>query len=242
MRLLLGSGGYRTPERVASFREEVRKFFGNISEVLFIPYALQDYDSYLGKIKERGLDAGYRLVGIHQVPDPLAALAEAQAVFVGGGNTFRLLDTLQQQCLIEPLRSHVRGGLPYLGVSAGTNIACPTIMTTNDMPIVWPASPQALGLIPFQINPHYYFGQSYVKVDGEFHEHFGETRDERLAEYHERQVTPILALWEAAMLRIEDSQAELLLAPARLFRRGEPPIDFTPGADLSFLWPIQALG
>jgi dipeptidase E len=235
MRLLLGSGGYRTPERVALFRTQVQAFFGPGPEVLFVPYALEDHDAYLAKVLERGLDAGYRLVGIHHQPDPVAAVKSASALFVGGGNTFRLLDTLQRLDLIPAIRERVRADLPYLGVSAGTNVACPTIKTTNDMPIVWPASPQALGLVPFQINPHYFEGQTYVKVGETFHEHFGETRDERLQEFHERNDAPVLGLWEAGMVRVENGTARLLVAPARLFRRQQPAIDFAPEADLSFL-------
>ncbi|HMP03941.1 MAG TPA: dipeptidase PepE, partial [Gemmatales bacterium] len=151
------------------------------------------------------------------------------------GNTFRLLDTLQRLGLIEAIRARVAAGMPYLGVSAGTNVACPTIMTTNDMPIVWPTSPRALHLVPFQINPHYFEGQTHVKVGETFHEHFGETRDERLKEFHERNDVPVLGLWEAGMVRVEGAMARLLGTPARLFRRGQPAEDFEPGSDLSFL-------
>jgi len=116
---------------------------------------------------------------------------EAEAIFVGGGNTFRLLATLYRLGLLEPIRQRVRAGMPYLGVSAGTNVACPTMQTTNDMPIVQPPSFAALGLVPFQVNAHYFFGKTFVQYGEEYVEHFGETRDERLRAFHEENDTPV---------------------------------------------------
>src|SRR5262245_58397271 len=127
MRVLLGSGGFRTPERVAVLAEQMRSFFGPVGRLLFVPYALADHDGYLRVAAERGLNAGYELDGLHRHADPVRAVREAEAVFVGGGNTFRLLDTLYRLGLLEALRARVRQGLPYLGVSAGCNVACPTI-------------------------------------------------------------------------------------------------------------------
>src|SRR5205823_11390664 len=117
--------------------------------------------------------------------DPVAAVMEAGGIFVGGGNTFRLLTALFRLNLVNAIRERVRGRMPYLGISAGCNVACPTIKTTNDMPIVQPPSLDALGLVPFQVNPHYYTGQDFVRHGDEFVEHFGETRDDRLREFHE---------------------------------------------------------
>ena len=122
--------------------------------------------------------------------------------------------------------------MPYLGVSAGSNVAAPTIMTTNDMPITTPPSLNALGLVPFQINPHYFTGQTHVKVGENYVEHFGETRDERLREFHEENDRPVIGLWEAGLLRIDGRHMELLGAPARLFRKGHVPVDVQPGARL----------
>src|SRR5262245_27203113 len=180
MRILLGSGGYRTPERVALLAGEMRSFFGPIARLLFVPYALADHDGYVRTMVERGLDAGYELDGLHRHPDPDRAVHEAEGVFVGGGNTFRLLDRLYRFGLVDALRQRVRAGLPYLGVSAGCNVACPTIKTTNDMPIVQPPTLDALALVPFQVNPHYVFGSMFVKEGDAFIQHFGETRDDRL--------------------------------------------------------------
>src|SRR5262245_18918281 len=138
MRILLGSGGFRTEERTQLLVEQIRSFFGDVERLLFIPYALQDHDEYVRKMLERGLNAGYTLDSIHRDADPREAIRQAPALFVGGGNAFRLLKELYRQNLIDLIRERVREGLPYLGVSAGTNVACPTIKTTNDMPIVLP--------------------------------------------------------------------------------------------------------
>lgn len=240
MRVLLGSGGFRTPERITSLQQQMRAFFGTVDEVLFVPYALQDHDGYVENMKTRGLDGGYRLVGIHTRGDAVQAVLEAQALFVGGGNTFRLLNELYTRQLLEPIRQRVRAGVPYLGISAGCNVACPTIKTTNDMPITMPPSLEALHLVPFQVNPHYYHGQTFVKRGEELCEHFGETRDERLREFHEMNTTPVVGLWEAATLRVEHGQVLLQSGQARIFRRGQPYLDVEAEADLTaWLWPME---
>ena len=232
MRILLGSGGFRTPQRIASLRYHMRAHFGSVRKLLFVPYALHDHDAYVRTMLERGIDAGYELDGIHRHADPVQAVQDAEAIFIGGGNTFRLLDALQRLQLIEPIRERVRVGMPYLGISAGTNVACPTIKTTNDMPIVQPASFEALGLVPFQVNAHYYEGSNRVKVDGAFHEHFGETRDDRLREFHEMNDTPVIGLWEAGLLSYDGSTLQLSGAPARVFRKGQPPQDVAAGSEI----------
>jgi dipeptidase E len=232
--ILLGSGGLRTPERVAVWAEHVRAALGDVNRVLFIPYARADHDDYVKVMTERGINAGYELVGTHTYPDPVPAVMEAEAIFVGGGNTFRLLHTLQMHILIDLIRRRVQlDGIPYLGISAGTNVACPTIRTTNDMPIVEPPTLAALGLVPFQVNPHYYTGNNYVRHGEDYVEHFGETRDDRLREFHEENDTPVVGLWEGGILRCEAGRVDLIGAPARVFRRGQEPIDVQPGADLA---------
>jgi dipeptidase E len=233
MRLLLGSGGFRTPERVASLRHRLIAHLDPIERVLFIPYALADHDKYIHVLNERGLNAGYELVGIHRAADPRKAIEDADALYVGGGNTFRLLHTLYQLDLLDAIRQRIRSGIPYVGISAGTNVACPTIMTTNDRPIVQPPRFQALGLVPFQINPHYYSGANWVKHGEEFVEHFGETRDDRIREFHEMNDTPVVGLYEAGVLLCDGGQVVLHDAPARIFLKGQPPIDVAPGADLT---------
>jgi len=232
MRLLLGSGGFRTKERRARLAGQMRTFFGDIERLLFIPYALKDHDGYVQALVEKGLHAGYALDGIHLYPDPREAVRQAQAIFIGGGNTFRLLDNLYRYDLLDVIRGRVQAGLPYLGISAGTNVACPTIMTTNDMPIVYPPSFQALGLVPFQINPHYFAGQTHIKLADGFQEHMGETRDQRINEFHEMNDTPVVGLWEGGMLQIEEGKVTVMAAPARIFRKGQEPVDVEPEARL----------
>src|SRR5215203_3785437 len=235
MRVLLGSGGFRTPERVAVLAAAMRRHFGDVRRLLFVPFALADHDGYVRTMTERGVNAGYQLNGLHRHPDPAAAVRDADGIVVGGGNTFRLLAALYRLDLLDPIRERVRGGMPYLGVSAGCNVACPTIKTTNDMPIVQPPSLDALGLVPFQVNPHYYTGQNYVRHGEAFVEHFSETRDQRLQEFHEENETPVIGLWEAGLLLCDGTRVTLANAPARVFRGGEPPVDVESGAELSAL-------
>jgi dipeptidase E len=232
MRILLGSGGFRTEERVALLTASMRTFFGNLRQLVFIPYALQDHDRYLQMIVERGLHAGYEIDGIHRHDDPRQAIRDAEAVYVGGGNSFRLLSEMYRLDLLTPLRERVVQGLPYLGISAGSNLACPTIKTSNDMPITEPPSLKALGLVPFQINPHYFTGQVHVRHGDSYQEHFGETRDDRLREFHEMNDTPVIGLWEGGLLWIEGSRMQNLGAPARLFRKGREAEDVEPGVRL----------
>lgn len=233
MRVLLGSGGFRTPERVAVLAAAMGKHFGDIRQLLFVPFALADHDGYVQTMTDRGLNAGYELVGLHRHADLVVAVRNAEGIFVGGGNTFRLLAALYRLGLLDPIRERVRGGMPYLGVSAGCNVACPTIKTTNDMPIVQPPSLDALGLVPFQVNPHYYTGQNYVREGESFVEHFGETRDQRIQEFHEENATPVVGLWEAGLLHCDGATVTLANAPARVFRRGATPVDVELGTELS---------
>ncbi len=243
MRILLGSGGFRTPERVSMLAEAMRGYFGAISRLLFVPYALADHDGYVKTMTERGLNAGYALDGLHNHPDPVHAIQAAEGIFVGGGNTFRLLAALYRLGLLDVIRERVRNGMPYLGISAGSNVACPTIKTTNDMPIVQPPSLDALGLVPFQVNPHYFLGTSFVRQGDSYVEHFGETRDDRLREFHEENETPVIGLWEAGILHCEGGQVMLTGAPARIFRKGQEPVDVEPGTDLArfAVTPLQRL-
>jgi len=231
-RILLGSGGFRTPERIAFLVEQMRDFFGPVDRLLFIPYALRDHDRYVQAMVDRGIHAGYHLDGIHRHADPQKAIREAAALFVGGGNTFRLLDSLYRYGLLGAIRERVAQGMPYLGISAGTNVACPTIKTTNDMPIVQPPSLDALNLIGFQINPHYFDGQIMVRHEESMIEHFGETRDDRIREFHEMNDQPVLGLREGGLIRIERGRMNLEGAEARLFRRGRKSVDMRAGDSL----------
>ncbi len=236
MRLLLGSGGLSTPKRREAWGREFHDFLGPIARVLFVPYALADHDKYVKMIVERAFHAGREIEGIHRAGNPKRAVERADAIFVGGGNTFRLLDALERLRLLEPIRRRVQAGMPFIGISAGTNLACPTIRTTNDMPIVWPKSAGALDLVPFQINPHYVDGAFFLKSGRGYQPYGGETRDVRLTEFHEMNDAPILALREGSILRVEGRKARVTGASgARLFRPRRKPRDLAVGADVSSL-------
>src|SRR5262245_10479928 len=234
-RVLLGSGGFRTPARVAFLQTQMRSFFERVGRLLFVPYALADHDGYVKAVVEKGMDAGYELDGIHRHADPVRAVHDAQALYIGGGNTFRLLYSLYRLGLLEPIRERVHAGLPYLGISAGSNVAGPTIKTTNDMPIVQPPSFEALGLVPFQINPHYYLGQTFLRHADLYEPHFGEALHERLKQFHAMNDTPVVGLWEGGILQVEAGRMKLSAAPARVFRKGHEPVDIEPGGDLGAL-------
>jgi dipeptidase E len=195
----------------------------------FVPYALADHAGYTAQVAKTFASIGVCVVGVHEGPDPSSVVAEAGAVFVGGGNTFRLLKRLQSEGLLDAIRQRVREGMPYVGSSAGTNVACPTIRTTNDMPIVAPQSFDSLGLVPFQINAH------YLDPDpGSLH--MGESREKRLTEFHEENSVPVLAMREGAWLSVDDSSAVLGgVSSSRLFRKGLEAEELPVGADVSHL-------
>jgi len=205
---------------------ELRDGLGGVGRVLFIPYALRDRDGYSAKARAAFEEMGYGLVSVHEASDPRRAIEEAEAIFCGGGNTFRLLKELQELDLLPVLRRRVAEGMVYSGASAGSNLACPTIRTTNDMPVVEPASFEALGLVDFQINPHY-----LDPAPGSTH--MGETRETRIREFHEENETPVVGLREGAILRVDGSSVLLKgLAGARIFRRGQDPLDVEPVAEI----------
>lgn len=201
---------------------EIRDFLGDIKRVLYVPFALHDHDMYAAKARERFNRMGYELDSIHEAPDKSQAIANASALFVGGGNTFRLLKALYDLGLLPLIKQKVEQGMPYLGSSAGSNIAGPTIKTTNDMPIVEPQSFRALGLVSFQINPHYLDPDPNSK-------HMGETREERILQFLEENDTPVVGLREGSMVRVENGVVVLKGSTgARIFRRGESPVEVLP--------------
>ncbi|MDQ4148497.1 MAG: dipeptidase PepE [Actinomycetota bacterium] len=232
MKVLLGSGGFRTPDRRRLLHDQMRGFFGSVQKLLFVPFAVGDHERYLTAMAGRTLEAGYELEGLHRSDDVVHALDQAEGLYIGGGNTFRLLTELYRRGLIEVIREHVLAGLPYMGISAGANVACPTIKTTNDMPIVRPPSFDAIGLVPFQLNAHYYPGPIYFRSEHGFEEHFGETRDERIAEFQEMNDAPVVGLREGGFLRVEDGQTLLYGAAARIFLKKRRPFDVGPVADI----------
>lgn len=208
---------------------EIRHFLGDVERVLFVPFALYDRDAYASLARERFNAMGYKLESAHEVPDARQEVNNAEVIFIGGGNTFRLLKSLYDFDLLLPIRQRVAEGMPYIGSSAGSNVACPTIKTTNDMPIVQPPSFDALGLVYFQINPHY--------LDPDPNStHKGETREERIIQFLEENTTPVVGLREGAMLRVEEGSTELKgVSGARLFRRGHDPVETAPGTKLDHL-------
>ena len=233
MRLLLISNSTNAGEAYLEYpKYHIKDFLGDrVSRVLFIPYAgvTFSHDEYAEKVGNRFNEIGYDIDSIHKYKDPVEAVKNAEAIAVGGGNTFRLLQMMQQNDLINAIREKVLSGTPYMGWSAGSNMACPTIRTTNDMPIVQPESFNALNLVKFQINPHY--------LDAHPDGHAGETREARIEEFLELNSDIfVVGLREGTMFRIEDSSIKLLGAkPARIFRKGDEAYDLKPEDDFRFL-------
>jgi dipeptidase E len=188
------------------------------------------FDDYEMKVRDRFREVGHDVISIHHYSDPVNAVKNASAIVVGGGNTWMLLKLLRINKLIDPVRAKVKSGTPYIGWSAGSNVACPTIMTTNDMPVTRPDSFKAFNLIPFQINPHY--------LDANPSGHAGETREQRIGEFIEvNQKTWVAGLREGTMLLIGDGKISLTgPGKARIFRKSCQPLELGEGDDFSFLF------
>lgn len=238
-RLLLLSNSTNPDEEYLFYpRQEIKNFLGSaVKRILFIPFAratrtdedINAYDQYSQKVGTVFKDLGYELDAIHVAENPQELIRQATAIVVGGGNTFCLFHWLHKKGLIETIREKVNNGTPYLGWSAGSNLACPTLKTSNDMPIIEPVSFQGLNLIPFQINPHY--------SDEIIPNHRGETRVERLQEF--LLVNPqvyLVGLQEGTMLKIEGSSMKMIgNKTLSLFKYGEPIIEYDATANLDFL-------
>ncbi len=205
--------------------DAIRQFLGPARRVLFVPYALFDRDAYGETARQRFASLGYELESIHTARDTRRAIEKAEALFVGGGNTFRLLKALYDNGIIDVIRRRVDTGMPYIGSSAGTVVACPTMCTTNDMPIVEPPSLKALGLVDFQINCH------YLDADPSS-THMGETREERLLQFLEENPGPVVGLREGCWLTVTEGETSLHGGGARIFRRGQPPDEVKAGSVL----------
>ncbi len=225
MRLLLISNSTNAGEDYLDYpKMEIKRFLGDKKiSGLFIPYAgvSISFDDYAKKVKSRFNEVGHDIRSIHEFNDPIAAVLEAEAIIIGGGNTFNLIKMIQDHQLTGPVREKVMSGTPYIGWSAGSNVACPTIRTTNDMPVVEPKSFDAFHFVNFQINPHY--------LDANPDGHAGETREERIKEFLEvnRNMT-VLGLREGCILRIEGEEMSLIgNKPARIFKYGEEPYEMT---------------
>jgi len=209
--------------------DAIRDVLGGRGRLLFVPFAGSDHGTYTKTMRRALAGLDVRVTGLHEVTDAVRAVRDAEAIFVGGGNSFRLLRSLYRLDLLDALRRAVADGTPYLGASAGSNLACPSIRTTNDMPVVEVPSLTALGLIPFQLNPHYLDPDPGSR-------HQGETRQERIEEFLEENDVPVLGLREGAWLGVSGQRAVLAgAATGRLFRRKAAPAEVPAGADLSFL-------
>ncbi len=205
--------------------DELEQLYKNIDEVLFIPYARPggiSYEDYTAKAKTAFNEINKKLVGIHEFDKPKEAIQQAQAYFVGGGNTFVLLNTLYYNRVLDLLKENINSGKPYLGTSAGTVIVGKTIMNTNDMPIILPPSFKAMGIIPFNINAHYLDPNPDST-------HMGETRETRIKEYLTFNSIPVIGLREGSWLQVNEDAISLKgNLSARFFEKGKDPIEITP--------------
>lgn len=223
-RLLLLSNSTNLGEPFLQYpKQEIKQFLGDLTEVAFVPYAgvKITFEDYVGLVRETLSEIGLNVRGVNEVSDPKQLIQESQAVMIGGGNTFHLLTHLYRNGLIDVIREKVLAGMPYIGWSAGSNVACPTIRTTNDMPIVEPPSLNALGLFPHQLNPHY--------TDAKIPNLGGETRDDRLNEFIEvNRDMIVIGLREGTMLRVEDGDMRLI-GPhkAKIFRYGQETVEMS---------------
>jgi len=234
MKLLLLSNSTNAGEEYLGWPREILKEFidkYSIKRCLFVPYAgvTIHFEEYVERVNSVFTGFGCEVVSIHTLSDPVKAVAESECIVIGGGNTFRLVQLMHEKGIMEPVRNKVVNGTPFIGWSAGSNVACPTMRTTNDMPIVQPVSFNTLNLIPFQINPHY--------LDSNPEGHGGETREQRIIEFLEinRSIT-VVGLREACALFYE--YGHLFLKgnrPMRIFRYHTSPVEVEKGEDLDFL-------
>jgi len=205
---------------------ELVDFFKGVNEILFIPYARPggiSYEEYTETANKAFRKIDKKVVGIHEFDDPKKAIQNSEAIFVGGGNTFVLVDTLYANGLLLEIKEAVEKGTLYFGTSAGSNITGISMKTTNDMPIVYPPDFKTLGLIPFNLNPHYLDPDPKSK-------HKGETRETRIKEFHIYNDTPVLGLREGSWLKVQGHEITLLgNSTAKLFRKSKKSIELEPG-------------
>lgn len=232
MNLLLISNSTNAGEAYLKYPiNEIAKSLEGIDEVVFVPYAAVtfSYDEYEAKVQDRLNEIGVKVRSIHQAINKRNFIRHAKAIMIGGGNTFALLKKMQEEDLLDMIFHRVKAGVPYIGWSAGSNVTCPTICTTNDMPIVQPESFRAIGLVSFQINPHY--------LDANPEGHAGETREQRIKEYLEANRSRyVVGLREGCMLRINDEGIQLIGSrPMRIFKKGQETYEVQPGDNIDFL-------
>lgn len=209
---------------------ELEKHFKDISTILFIPYARPGgitHDEYTAKAKEVFQKISKEVKGIHEFENPTEAVANAQAVFTGGGNTFLLVSELYRNNVIDALEQTLKNGTPYLGTSAGSNICGLTMGTTNDMPIIYPPSFRTLGMVPFNINPHYLDPDTSST-------HMGETRETRINEFHKFNPQPVIGLREGSWLEVKGEKIILKgNLTARWFEANKTPIEIETETEIS---------
>ena len=235
MKILLGSGGIRTEERRNLFFHLMKENFEGCKKVIFIPYASRDYDEYTNSVKEMFSHLEFEIIGIHELDNPLVELEKMEGIYVGGGNTFSLVQKLHEKEIIEVIRRKVlNNGIPYAGVSAGANVACPTMQTTNDMPIDLVPSFETFGIVPFQINPHYHPGGIWWKENDELREHFGETRKRRIEEFHNFNDTPVIGLYEGSYLICNENGIELQGNKAAIIIKGTEIKTISPNKKMNY--------
>lgn len=233
MQLLLISNSTMAGEPYLDYpKNEIKKFLGSKPlKALFIPYAAVtfSFDIYEEKVNERFQEIGHSVLGIHHYDDPVKAVKEAEAIVIGGGNTWQLVRMMRDRKLIQAIREKVQSGTPYIGWSAGSNVACPTIRTTNDMPIIDPLGFDVLNLVPFQINPHY--------LDANPDGHAGETREQRIQEFLEiNPDTYVVGLREGTMLKLSGNKLSMIgNLTARIFKNGKVPAERSSQDDFTDL-------
>jgi len=213
-------------------KHEIRKFLGEKPvHALFIPYAAVtfSFDLYESKVEERFAEIGHHITSIHHFSNPVEAVQKAEAIVVGVGNTWQLVRMMHDNRLMDAIRKKVENGTPYIGWSAGSNVACPTLQTTNDMPVVDPKGFDCMGLVPFQINPHY--------LDANPEGHGGETREQRIEEYLEiNPAVTVVGLREGSILKYEADFLQLFGSrSARIFKKGTVPQELFAGDNFNFL-------
>ncbi len=212
--------------------DELKMFFKDVNEILFIPYARPggiSHKEYTSLVKKAFSKIDISVKGIHEFDDPKDAIENAKGIFTGGGNTFVLVNELYKHKLMSILRDVVKNGTPYFGTSAGSNIGGLTMNTTNDMPIVYPPSFKTLGFVPFNINPHYLDPDPTSK-------HMGETRETRIKEFHKFNTQPVIGIREGSWLKIKNDSILLKgTLPARIFEHDKDPYEVDPDTEFNFL-------
>lgn len=234
MQLLLLSNSTNQGEEYLGWPQEIlRKFIekNKIGSCLFVPFAgvTISWDEYTTRVRSVFSIWGCNLESVHTKPDPIVAINDAECIVVGGGNTFRLVQMMHETGIMAAIREKALAGTPFIGWSAGSNVACPTLCTTNDMPIIQPSSFNTLNLVPFQINPHY--------LDANPEGHGGETREQRINEFQALNTDMVVVgLREATALYVDNNKMQLLgKRPMRLFYNGKEPRELQPGDEISFL-------